>query len=292
MAEQRAHQVTTGERAYLDVPYGDKDEAMALGARWDPAAKRWYDPQPPTFALDRWAARPDVPDLLPGEDREFGLGLFVDMVPRSCWFTNVRSCVEHRDWDRLRRMTTRRAGHRCEICGAAQDRVTGQWLEVHERWAYDVVHRVQSLRRLVCICSACHLTTHIGYANVSGRADQALAHLRAVTGMSPAEVDRHIDDANTTWIARSALTWTLDLGMLTDAGITVRRPERAGNRPAVADRALRDAQRAATVSVHSASPVPSRAAEPAQRPPASERREPPTQESARPRGWLHRLVGR
>jgi hypothetical protein len=27
-------------RAYLDVPYAEKDAAKALGARWDQAAKR------------------------------------------------------------------------------------------------------------------------------------------------------------------------------------------------------------------------------------------------------------
>lgn len=97
-------------RTYLDVPYTEKDAAKALGARWDPFAKRWFDPRPPTTRLDRWAAGPPVPDLLPGEDRTFGAGLFVDMVPSSCWFTNVRTCVTQQDWERLRRMIVGRAG--------------------------------------------------------------------------------------------------------------------------------------------------------------------------------------
>jgi hypothetical protein len=64
-------------------------------ARWDQAARRWYDPRPTATGAVRpglagWAARPEVPDLLPGEDRDFGSRLFVDMVPDSCWFTNVR----------------------------------------------------------------------------------------------------------------------------------------------------------------------------------------------------------
>ncbi|MGQ0480973.1 MAG: DUF5710 domain-containing protein [Pseudonocardia sp.] len=75
------HSAQTCARAYLDVPYADKDAAKALGARWDPHAKRWYDPNPPSAGLDRWAAAPDVPDLLPAEDRDFGSGLFVDLVP-------------------------------------------------------------------------------------------------------------------------------------------------------------------------------------------------------------------
>jgi hypothetical protein len=96
------------EQVWLDVPFAEKDAAKRAGARWDRAAKRWYAPRAGIAALDRWAARADIPDLLPGEDRSLGSGLFVDLVPRSCWFTNVRSCVDRTDWERLRRMRTRR----------------------------------------------------------------------------------------------------------------------------------------------------------------------------------------
>lgn len=127
----------SGTRVYLDVPYAEKDAAKMAGARWDEPARRWFDPHPPTVALQQWATLPDVPDLLPGEDREFGTGLFVDLVPATCWFTNVRSCVSPRDWRRLRRAILARAEHRCEICGATEDRTVRRWLEAHERWAYD-----------------------------------------------------------------------------------------------------------------------------------------------------------
>ncbi|RLA22264.1 MAG: hypothetical protein DRQ62_08210 [Gammaproteobacteria bacterium] len=29
---------------YLNVPYAEKDQAKALGARWDAAKKKWYAP--------------------------------------------------------------------------------------------------------------------------------------------------------------------------------------------------------------------------------------------------------
>ena len=29
-------------KTYLNVPYAQKDAAKALGARWDPANKKWY----------------------------------------------------------------------------------------------------------------------------------------------------------------------------------------------------------------------------------------------------------
>ncbi|MGI9006097.1 MAG: DUF5710 domain-containing protein [Streptosporangiaceae bacterium] len=91
-------------RAWLDVPYRDKDLAKASGARWNPGARRWYAPRHGVPALDRWVALADLPQLLPGEDRQFGSGLLVDLVPSSCWFIDVRSCVEVRECDRPRRV--------------------------------------------------------------------------------------------------------------------------------------------------------------------------------------------
>lgn len=33
-------------RVYLAVPYAQKDQAKALGARWDPYVKKWYIENP------------------------------------------------------------------------------------------------------------------------------------------------------------------------------------------------------------------------------------------------------
>ncbi|MYV47897.1 DUF5710 domain-containing protein [Streptomyces sp. SID2888] len=235
-------------RIWLDVPYAEKDQAKAAGARWDPAAKRWYAPRKGMTALQPWAAAPDVPDLLPGEDRTLGEGLFVDLVPSSCWFTNVRSCVTPRDWERLRRMITRRAGMRCEACSAAENRDAKRWLEAHERWVYDDATRVQRLKRLICLCTDCHTVTHYGYAQVRGLESKAFAHLVKVTGMSHTEARSHIRYAFNVWDARSARSWTLDLSMLTDAGVTLQRPPRAGERRGVA---------AATLAAERGIPPPS-----------------------------------
>lgn len=224
-------------RIGLDVPYGEKDEAKRHGARWDPQARRWYAPRPGMDALTRWAALPEVPDLLPGEDRSFGEGLFVDLIPETCWFTNVRSCVVPRDWERIRRMVIRRAGKRCEVCGSGEDRSRqprSRWLEVHERWAYDQSHLVQTLKRLICLCTDCHTTTHYGLAQLRGLEAEALAHLRVVTHMSELEAKAHVSSAFKLWRQRSQHVWTLDIAMLTDAGMTVTAPPTADSRAAVA----------------------------------------------------------
>ncbi|MFI8528556.1 DUF5710 domain-containing protein [Promicromonospora sukumoe] len=226
------------DRIWLDVPFEEKDQAKELGARWAPDAKRWFAPRPGMKQLERWAALPDVPDLLPGEDRSLGSSLFVDLVPSTCWFTNVRSCVTPKDWERLRRMITRRAGMRCEICGATQDRATRRWLEAHERWVFDPVQGVQRLARLICLCTDCHTVTHFGFAQVRGLEAPAYVHLMAVTGMDYNQAQEHVQDAFELWAVRSERTWELDLSMLTDVGVTVQRPPSARERPAAVQEAF------------------------------------------------------
>lgn len=36
---------------FLNVPYAEKDEAKALGARWNPENKKWYAPNPQKYPL-------------------------------------------------------------------------------------------------------------------------------------------------------------------------------------------------------------------------------------------------
>lgn len=232
--------VETGGRIWLDVPYPEKDEAKAAGARWDPAARRWYAPRPGMAALERWAAAAEVPQLLPGEDRSLGAGLFVDLVPQTCWFTNVRSCVAVKDWERLRRMVVGRADDRCEACGRGADRQQQRWLEVHERWSYDDARRIQRLGRLICLCTDCHTVTHFGLAQLKGLEQRALHHLTTVTGLTAPQARAHVAEAFQLWRQRSQVTWTLDLSILTDAGVTLNRPPEATDRAVVARRTTRE----------------------------------------------------
>jgi Domain of unknown function (DUF5710) len=209
-------------RGWLDVPYDDKNHARALGVRWDGAARRWYAPRPGMPALARWA---QLPETLPGEDRGFGAGLFVDLIPGTSWFSNVRSAVSPRDWERLRRMVYRRAGNRCEACGSHPDQPAALFMEAHERFAYDTRTGVQKLRRLICLCTACHATTHFGFTSLGGEAEAqaALGHLQFVTGMNRVQAERHVHDAFALWEHRSAIPWRVDLSMITALGVTTRR---------------------------------------------------------------------
>ena len=49
------------KKTYLNVPYAQKDAAKALGAKWDPAKKRWYAPaDKDTSLFSKWQAHTET----------------------------------------------------------------------------------------------------------------------------------------------------------------------------------------------------------------------------------------
>jgi hypothetical protein len=142
--------------------------------------------------------------------------LTIELVPQSCWFSNVRKQVPPREWDRIRRQVYERANHRCEVCGG---RGTRHPVECHEVWEYDEAAGVQRLLRMIALCPACHEVKHIGLAGVKGRGEIAEAHLATVNGWTPDTAARHVSEAFAVWRARSRQSWSLDISSLEIYGV-------------------------------------------------------------------------
>lgn len=201
-------------KTYLSVPYAEKDEAQKLGAKWDPQKKLWYSATVNQTLAERWPLNNEPIVELVGEDRNFGGNkLFVDLVPSTCWFTNVRTCVHFSDWDRLRRFVYTRANKQCECCHAKST------LDAHERWLFDKSTKIQKLMRIIALCKACHEVTHMGLAQIKGRGEPATKHLMDVLGINKHEAKKHIEQAFSIWNERNQLEWELDLTIITDSGI-------------------------------------------------------------------------
>lgn len=222
---------------HFDVPFAQKDQAKALGARFDFTLKHWYAPTTEVErALLEYGFNPAtaLPVLVyPGEDRTFGgKNLYIDLVPRSCWFTNVRSCVSKEDWNRISRGVRLRSGQ-CEVCNHKAVPQAGDCLEAHERFLF--VGCVQKkLVRLVCLCRRCHEATHYGLARIKGRETEAHEQLAKVNGWSMDSLDEHVCDAFSVWEKRSARRWDLDVSLIEGAGFAVRVPQ-AKDRNGLAD---------------------------------------------------------
>jgi 5-methylcytosine-specific restriction endonuclease McrA len=137
--------------------------------------------------------------------------LTIELVPKTCWYTNVRSNVSKAEWERLKRLVSTRAGHVCEICGGRG----GKWpVECHEVFAYDDERHVQKLVRLIALCPACHEVKHIGLSSARGKSAAARAHLSQVNQWSKEDAELYIEACFEIWYRRSCHEWELDLSYL------------------------------------------------------------------------------
>jgi hypothetical protein len=142
--------------------------------------------------------------------------LTIELVPKTSWYRNVRSNVSAAEWERLKKITSSRAGNVCEVCGGRGKK----WpVECHEVFAYDDERRVQKLVRLLALCPSCHDVKHIGLAGVRGNYRRAVAHLARVNEWSRADAELYIEACFELWHRRSCHEWKLDLSHLEQFGI-------------------------------------------------------------------------
>lgn len=140
-----------------------------------------------------------------------GVKLSVELVPQTCWYSNVRSEVSGDAWDRLRKRVYEDAEHRCEICSGQGDRHP---VECHEVWHYDDVNHIQRLVRMIALCPRCHEVKHFGLSESLGKGKKVFWWLKAVNQWSQEETDAYLDEAAEIWGRRSDYDWTLDVSVL------------------------------------------------------------------------------
>jgi len=148
--------------------------------------------------------------------------LTVELVPATCWWSNLRTLLPKREWDRIRHDIYAKAGNRCDICGGSGLR----WpVECHERWRYDGATHIQYLDGLIALCPRCHQCKHLGHTQIIGLLDVALDHLARVNGWDADTTDAYVSDAFAQWRERSEHKWTLDATTLADQyGIALELP--------------------------------------------------------------------
>lgn len=133
-----------------------------------------------------------------------------ELVPDSCWYSNLRSILSPAQWGVVRKEAYSRADGKCMICGAKTNR-----LEAHEQWEYDEDDCVQKLKDVVAICRACHEVIHIGRTSLLGNEARASEHFMKVNGCTYAEYRKALGEANEAHRRRNEVPeWKLDLSYL------------------------------------------------------------------------------
>lgn len=145
-----------------------------------------------------------APKFVPGPRTE---PLYVDLVPSTAWFANLRSVLTATEWERVKAKTFAASNHLCQACGSRGKRHP---VECHERWSFDVSTGVQRFVKTVSLCPMCHKATHLGFAGTLGMDQYAKWQLARVNDWSAWMVEAHIEVAFEEWARRSAVPWSLD----------------------------------------------------------------------------------
>lgn len=205
--ENRSNKEYENSYFFLAVPFKDKDRAKALGAKWSKEDSCWYVPEGISRELfEEWM--PNI-YLTP----RYKLPLRVELVPSSCWFSNVRDHLSQSDWDKVRKPLFESKGQRCQICCQVGSKHP---VECHEVWQYDDENLIQTLTGLLCLCPMCHLCHHFGLAIKINQFDDALDHFQIINKITEESAKTIVKHAFGVWKERSAHSWTLDLSWITN----------------------------------------------------------------------------
>ncbi len=139
------------------------------------------------------------------------LKLTIDLVPKTCWYKNLRKQIRRSQWDKLRKKVYEDQSNVCQICGSMGK------LSCHEIWHYDEKRHVQRLLGFHAVCGLCHHVAHFGMARIlvsQGHLDleAVIEHFMKVNGVSREVFETHRTEAFQAWREKSKHQWKTDLG--------------------------------------------------------------------------------
>ncbi len=142
--------------------------------------------------------------------------LKVELIPKTCAASNIRTLIPRKYWDLLRKTAYKQANNKCEICGGVgKDQGYRHDLECHEVWEYNVGLRVQKLVGLMALCPLCHQCKHIGRAKYIGKKDVVMKHMKKINKLTQRKLDEYLEKEFIKYADNSRIRWKLDLGLLT-----------------------------------------------------------------------------
>ena len=201
---------------YLNIPYKERNIARNLGAEWDKINKKWFCEEDNELCSLYDVYKENIE--IKGEDREYGGNkLYIDMIPKTTYFKNVRSLFSENDWNLIRHHIYSRCDYRCECCNKKKNR----YLEAHERWLFDETTQTQKLIRIIALCKLCHSATHYGHSKRTKNMDKINMHIKKINNYNDEELKNHIKESYDIWKSRNNIKWNLDFSILTNSGFNL-----------------------------------------------------------------------
>lgn len=148
--------------------------------------------------------------------------LEIDLVPSTCWYSNLRELLTPGSWDKIRKECYKNANNKCEICEGTGVFGRGKIkVECHEKWEYKDGRQI--LTGVISLCCVCHRVKHFGLSSLRGYTDMCKKQLASVNNWSPHQVVQHINESFKVHEQRSQQDWVLDLSWLKGKDISFKK---------------------------------------------------------------------
>ncbi len=201
---------------YLNIPYSDRKIVKTLGGKWDPKNKKWYCEEDNELC-SLYEIYKEINII--GEDRDYGSNkLYIDMIPKTTYFKNVRSLFNDSDWNLIRHHIYERVNYKCECCGKKKMK----YLDAHERWEFNEETQTQKLVRIIALCKLCHAATHYGHSKRTKNIEKINNHIKKINKYNDEELQEHINNSYALWKERNKIKWNLDFSILINSGFTIK----------------------------------------------------------------------
>lgn len=141
--------------------------------------------------------------------------LEIELIPTTCHYSNVRTTLKPKLWDKIRFIVYEKAGNKCEICGeTGLEQGYKHRVECHEIWKYDDKRKIQKLVGLISLCPVCHQVKHIGRAFAIKKQETAINKLMTINNWTEEETKAIIAEAFEVNKERSKHQWKMDITLL------------------------------------------------------------------------------
>jgi len=144
-------------------------------------------------------------------DQHARLRLRIELVPTSCWYSNVRSIVKKNQWNRIRKEVYAKAAFLCEVCG---EKGSSHPVECHEVWIYEQEISTQRLGSFQSLCPSCHEVKHMGLARLKGNGEKALNRFVKINKLDKVTSGKILSAVIKQWQIRSRMKWKIDVELL------------------------------------------------------------------------------
>ena len=150
--------------------------------------------------------------------------LEIELVPETCWYSNLRKNISQKNWDIIRKQCYKDANYKCQICGSdgknqifeTRGSINGS-LNCHEIWEYDDKSHIQKLKGFIALCNDCHMIKHLGFAGIqanNGLLDyhKLIDHFLIINNVTLDVFNDHCKKVEELFRIRSTHQWKIDLG--------------------------------------------------------------------------------